>query len=117
MCAISTRSPSRTVAGSSPSAGSWSTGARRDRWEPEGNVRSMEPTAALRRIAYLLEADREASYKLRAFRHAAAALDAVGRDQLEALAATGRLTSLPGVGDTTARVVTEALSGDVPAYL
>ena len=30
---------------------------------------------------------------------------------------SGRLTDLPGVGDTTARVIAEALAGETPAYL
>jgi putative hydrolase len=33
------------------------------------------------------------------------------------VAAAGRLTSIDGVGDTTARVIAEALAGDTPAYL
>jgi putative hydrolase len=77
----------------------------------------VEPSAALRRIAYLLERDREVSYKVRAFRQAAASIGRVDRNRIVELAASGRLSSLPGVGDTTATVISEALAGDVPSYL
>jgi len=77
----------------------------------------VEPTVALRRIAYLLEADRAETYKVRAFRRAAAALDDAGPGRVAELATARRLTDLPGVGDTTARVIAEAVAGTTPAYL
>lgn len=76
-----------------------------------------EPGAALRRIAFLLEASRAETYKVRAFRRAAASVSETPPSRLETLAAAGRLTDLPGVGATTAKVIAEALSGEVPAYL
>ena len=77
----------------------------------------IEPIVALQRIAFLLERSREPSYRVKAFRTAAASLDEAGPEQVEALAKTGRLKDLPGVGDTTAKVVLEALAGEVPHYL
>jgi putative hydrolase len=77
----------------------------------------VQPAEALRRIAYLLERQLAESYKVRAFRHAAAALDDVDEQELRRLAAAGRLQDLSGVGATTARVIAEALAGEVPAYL
>jgi len=77
----------------------------------------VDPAAALRRIAYLLEADRAESYKVRAFRHAAATVDETDPARLAQLAGVRRLTDLPAVGDTTARVISEAVAGDVPSYL
>ncbi|HMK62243.1 MAG TPA: PHP domain-containing protein, partial [Acidimicrobiales bacterium] len=53
----------------------------------------------------------------RAFRRAAAGIAEIGHERLVELAAAGRLTDIPGVGDTTATVVTQALEGEQPSYL
>jgi putative hydrolase len=82
-----------------------------------GSLERVDPVVALRRIAYLLEADRAESYKVRAFRRAAATVDELDPGVLAQRAASGRLTDLPGVGDTTARVIAEAVAGETPAYL
>ncbi len=77
----------------------------------------MGPADALRRIAYLLEAQGAQTYKVQAFRRAAATVDAQEPAELAHLGDQRRLESLPGVGRSTATVITEALSGSVPAYL
>jgi putative hydrolase len=76
----------------------------------------VDPTGALRRIAYLLERDGAESYKVRAFRKAAAAVADLPVDQLAAMTSAG-LQAIPDVGKTSAQVIGEATAGDVPEYL
>lgn len=77
---------------------------------------TTDPAAALRRVAYLLEAERAETYKVRAFRRAAASVDDAGPERVTHLAAAGRLTDLPGVGPASAAVAAEALAGGTPSY-
>jgi putative hydrolase len=76
----------------------------------------VDPTEALRRIAYLLERDGAESYKVRAFRKAAAAVADLPVDELAAMT-SARLQKIPDVGKTSAQVIAEAAAGGVPEYL
>ncbi|MEV1295868.1 PHP domain-containing protein [Pseudonocardia sp. NPDC049635] len=76
-----------------------------------------DAVADLRRIAFLLERAGESTYRVRAFRAAAAALRGRDADELARLHASGGLTDLRGVGEVTARCVGESVSGEEPVYL
>jgi putative hydrolase len=78
---------------------------------------TRDPVEDLRRIAFLLERANEKTYRVRAFRQAAAALGPLAREDIAARAADGTLTKLSGVGDVTARCVVESLRGEEPVYL
>jgi putative hydrolase len=77
----------------------------------------VDPVEALRRVAFLLERENAESYRVQAYRKAAAALDAIGPDELRSRIRAGTLTELPGVGPKTAAIATEALDAEVPAYI
>jgi putative hydrolase len=76
-----------------------------------------EAIDALRNIAFLLERAHEPTYRVRAFRTAAATLEKLSDAEIQSRADRGTLTDLPGIGKVTASVVTEVLAGQPPSYL
>jgi putative hydrolase len=76
-----------------------------------------DPVADLRSIAFLLERNLESTYRVRAYRGAANALEQLGPDEVEQRVADGTLTKIKGVGDKTAAAVAESLRGDEPGAL
>ncbi len=78
---------------------------------------TRDPAQDLRAIAFCLERALEPSYRVRAFRTAAAVVDRTPADELADRARSGRLTELSGIGKVTALVVAESLAGEEPVYL
>ncbi|MEX0665330.1 MAG: PHP domain-containing protein [Acidimicrobiia bacterium] len=78
---------------------------------------AMNPVEALERIAELLQRVRNSRQKSQAFRRAADAIRDLDEGDLRSLSARGRLTDLPGIGKSTAAVITQALAGETPEYL
>jgi putative hydrolase len=85
--------------------------------EPPARAETVDPLDALERISYLLERSGAPTYRVRAFRGAAATLRGVGEERVRRMAREGRLQELPGVGATTGEVVSQAVAGEVPGYL
>jgi len=77
----------------------------------------LGPVAALRRVGFLLERQREATYRVKAYRGAADVLDALPDGELDRRLGEGTLTELKGVGAKTAAVAMQAGQGRVPDYL
>jgi putative hydrolase len=77
----------------------------------------VTPVEALRRIAFLLERSRAGTYRVEAFRNAVKTISPLSEDELRQRADAGSLKELPGVGDSTAAVITQAIQGELPAYL
>ena len=76
-----------------------------------------DPAGDLRRIAFLLEATSEPTYRVRAFRSAAATVQELDPADLAERARRGTLRDLPGIGEVMARTVAESLRGEEPVYL
>ncbi|GAA5197219.1 PHP domain-containing protein [Rugosimonospora acidiphila] len=78
---------------------------------------ARDPVADLREIAFRLESAGEATYRVRAFRSAAAAIGRLSAEEIDQRVADGSLTTVPGVGEVTARCVAESVAGEEPVYL
>jgi putative hydrolase len=84
---------------------------------PQTTRREPDPAAVLRRIAFLLERQLADTFKVQAFRNAAATVRATDPAEVAQRAEAGTLRQLPRIGKATEAVITETLAGRVPTYL
>jgi putative hydrolase len=77
----------------------------------------IAPADALDRVAYLLDRTLAPSPKVRAFLRAREAVVELGVAEVRRLVDDGRLQDVAGIGASTGAVITEAVRGEVPAYL
>ncbi len=76
-----------------------------------------DPAADLRRIAFCLERALEPSYRVKAFRTAAAVVDGLSPQEIRQRTEQRTLTDLTGIGKVTAQAITESVAGEEPVYL
>ena len=72
----------------------------------------MTPVEALERVVHYLDRAHDTGFKTKAFLRALEVVRATPEDELVARAKEGTLTDLDGIGDSTARLISEALNGD-----
>jgi putative hydrolase len=77
----------------------------------------VNPAWALRQIAFQLERSGAPTYRVRAFRKAAAVVADLPSSQIEDRVRQGTLQQLPGIGKATATVIEQAVAGETPEYL
>lgn len=77
----------------------------------------MDAAAALNEIAFWLERERAASFKVQAFRKAADLIAGFSPDELAERVRDGRLKRTKGIGDRTFGVIAQAVDGEIPEYL
>ncbi len=77
----------------------------------------MDAAEALKEIGFWLERERAVTYKVEAFRKAAAIIGDFSDEELVKRLESGALKRTKGIGDRTFAVIKQALEGDVPDYL
>jgi putative hydrolase len=77
----------------------------------------MSPEQALLRVVHCLDRMHDKGFRAKAFVRALDVVRSTPADELAARAADDTLTDLDGIGASSARVITEALRGETPAYL
>ena len=77
----------------------------------------MTPEQALARVVHLLDRSFDQTPRAKAFSRALATVRRTDADELAARATGGTLTELDGIGDSSAKIIAEALQGITPAYI
>ncbi len=72
----------------------------------------MSPIEALERVVHCLDRARESGFKTKAFLRAIDVVRSTSPEEIERRALEGTLTELDGIGDSTARVITESMHSD-----
>jgi putative hydrolase len=72
----------------------------------------MTPVEALERVVHCLDRAHEGGFKTKAFIRALDVVRSTPPEEIKERAAAGTLTKLPGIGDATARLITETLHGE-----
>jgi len=72
----------------------------------------MTPVEALERVVHCMDRAHETGFKTRAYIRALEVVRSTPEEELAARSEAGTLTELEGIGDSTARLITEALHGD-----
>ena len=85
--------------------------------EPGVDAAEVPAVSALREIGFLLERSRSDTFRVRTYRSAADTLAAMSPAELARHRREGTWSTLPGVGPKTAAVISQAMAGEVPAYL
>ena len=77
----------------------------------------MTPEEALDRVVHCLDRAHDNGFKAKAFVRARDVVRSTDPAEIAERAANDTLTKLDGIGDSSARLITEALAGEVPSYL
>lgn len=82
-----------------------------------GETGRHDVVRALQRVAQRLERRGESRYRSQAYRRAAEVVHGLPEAEWRARASEGRFRDLPGIGGSTAEVISAVLAGQVPAVL
>lgn len=77
----------------------------------------MDPVAALRQIAYYKDRSRQDPRRVMAYRNAADIIERLDEDARQRHGRANSWQSLPGIGPKTAKVISQAWSGQEPDLL